>query len=93
MGLLLKIDYESQQSLIEILLIVLNVVLICAIIVSVVLSVYISNHEVFDLVDIVKSSNKLNIDASSSSLRTRQSTEADTSDIGLSSISLGERLM
>ena len=93
MGLLLKIDYESQQSLIEILLIVLNVVLIVAIIVSVVLSVYISNHEVFDLVDIVKSSNKLNIDSSSSSLRTRQSTETDTSDRGLSSISLGGRLM
>lgn len=94
MGLLLKIDYESQQSVIELLLIVLNIVLIGAIIVSIVLSVYMSNHEVFDLVDIVKSSKNLTTGSKrnrrqSSGLSTRTiSIDESTKDIiPLSSIS------
>lgn len=59
MGLLLKIDYESQQYMIEILLIILHITLIGAIIASIVMSIYMSNHEVFDLVDMVKSSRNI----------------------------------
>lgn len=49
MGLLLKVDYESQQYVLEFILIFLNVVLAVAIIGSIILSVYTHDHDIVDI--------------------------------------------
>ena len=54
MGLLLKIDFESQQSVLEIILILLNVVLVIAIIGSIILSVYTHDHDLLDVSSILR---------------------------------------
>lgn len=49
MGLLLKIEYESQQSILEIILIFLNIVLVVAVISSIIFSVYMYDKDIEDV--------------------------------------------
>lgn len=52
MGLLLKVDYESQQSVLEVVLILLNVGLVITITGSIILSVYTHDHDLLDITGI-----------------------------------------
>lgn len=52
MGLLLKIDNESHQHVLEVILILLNVGLVTSIVGSIIFSVYNHDHEIFDITGI-----------------------------------------